>query len=363
MRAARFSYIDGLRAIAATSVLFHHIVSDFVRDASDQNTALISFLISIVSSFDFGRFGVVLFFLISGFVVPFSIKDDNKSDRPIRRFAIGRFFRLYPAFWVSLLFMYGYLVFTGNAPELKTVLANATMAANAFGQPWISGVYWTLFIELAFYLLIAVAFIAGILRQPMLVLAAGLLLAVSTGGPFLLRLLGVNLPVVYIGLHLSFLFCGLLLRLGVIEKEPGALWAALVLTIVQMSIIVSIGDFSLARNDTFFIVGKLPVIAAYVGAYSVFLLALWTMRPHSNLLSSTGEISYSIYLFHVPVCWTIYLFLPPTGTISDLMTMVLCVVASFAVSILTFRYVEKPMIAVGRGISGQVNRSLQQLAS
>ncbi|MBB4094900.1 acyltransferase family protein [Brucella pecoris] len=359
MGAGRFSNIDGLRAIAATSVLFHHIFGDFIRDASDQSTPLIGFLTSIVSSFDFGRFGVVLFFLISGFVVPFSIK----GDQPIRRFAIGRFFRLYPAFWLSLLFMCGYLVFTGNTPELKTVLANATMAANVFGQPWLSGVYWTLFIELAFYVLIAVAFMAGILRQPLLVFAAGLLLALSTGGPFLLRFLGVNLPVIYIGLHLSFLFCGLLLRFTVIEKERGALWAALVLIIVQMSIIVSIGDFSLARNDTFFIVGKFPVIASYVAAFSVFLLSLWTMRPQSELLSSTGEISYSIYLFHVPVCWTIYLFLPPTGTLSDLITMALCVVGSFAVSILTYRYVEKPMIAVGRRISGQVNRPLQQAAS
>lgn len=361
MGAARFSNIDGLRAIAAISVLFHHILGDFLREASNQNTTLIGSLNSIISSFDFGRFGVVLFFLISGFVVPFSIKSDQLQ--PIRRFAIGRFFRLYPAFWLSLIFMYGYLVFTGGAPELKTLLANATMAANAFGQPWLSGVYWTLFIELIFYILIAVAFMAGILRQPMLILAAGLLLALSTGGPILLRSLGINLPVVYIGLHLSFLFCGLLLRLTVIEKERGTLSAALVLIIVQMGIIVSIGDFSLARNDTFFIVGKLPVIASYLAAYSVFLLSLWTMRPQSKLLSSTGEISYSIYLFHVPVCWTIYLFLPPTGAISDLITMALCVIASFAVSILTYRYVEKPMIAVGRRISGQIHRPLQPAAS
>ncbi|MBA8843308.1 MULTISPECIES: acyltransferase family protein [Brucella] len=361
MGAGRFSNIDGLRAIAAISVLFHHILGDFLREASNQNTTLIGSLNSIISSFDFGRFGVVLFFLISGVVVPFSIKSDQLQ--PIRRFAIGRFFRLYPAFWLSLIFMYGYLVFTGGAPELKTLLANATMAANAFGQPWLSGVYWTLFIELIFYILIAVAFMAGILRQPMLILAAGLLLALSTGGPFLLRSLGINLPVVYIGLHLSFLFCGLLLRLTVIEKERGTLSAALVLIIVQMGIIVSIGDFSLARNDTFFIVGKLPVIASYLAAYSVFLLSLWTMRPQSKLLSSTGEISYSIYLFHVPVCWTIYLFLPPTGAISDLITMALCVIASFVVSILTYRYVEKPMIAVGRRISGQIHRPLQPAAS
>ncbi|MFD1792127.1 acyltransferase family protein [Ochrobactrum teleogrylli] len=356
MAAGRFSNIDGLRAIAATSVLFHHIFGDIVRHAADKNTAFVGALDLIVSSFDFGRFGVVLFFLISGFVVPFSIK----GDRPIRRFAIGRFFRLYPAFWLSLLCMCAYLAFTGDVPELKAVLANLTMAANMFGQSWLSGVYWTLFIELAFYILMAMAFTVGMLRQPLMIFAAGLLLAASTGVPFALRSVGINLPVIYIGLHLSFLFCGLLLRLAVVEKARHAVWAALALVIVQMSIIGSIGDFSLARNDMFFIVGKFPIIVAYVAAYAVFMLSLWTMRPKAEILAATGEISYSIYLFHVPVCWTIYLFLPPTGTVSDLITMALCVVASFAVSSLTYRYVEKPMIAVGRRFTGQPKPQLQQ---
>ncbi|RQP20325.1 MAG: acyltransferase, partial [Brucella intermedia] len=38
MGAGRFSNIDGLRAIAAISVLFHHILGDFLREASNQNT-------------------------------------------------------------------------------------------------------------------------------------------------------------------------------------------------------------------------------------------------------------------------------------------------------------------------------------
>nr|WP_247876715.1 acyltransferase [Ochrobactrum sp. CM-21-5] len=359
MRNGRFSNIDGLRAIAAISVLFHHIFGDILREAVHQDTPFIGVLNGVITSFDFGRFGVVLFFLISGFVVPFSIKD----DQPIRRFVIGRFFRLYPAFWVSLALMCIFLFFTGDAPQLITVVANFTMLANLFGQPWLSGVYWTLFIELAFYVLIAMAFMAGILRQPLMILAAGLLLEASTGVPFLLRAFGINLPVIYIGLHLSFLVCGLLLRLAVIEKAPHAVWAASVVALVQMSIIIPIADFSLARNDTFFIVGKFPVIAAYIAAYSVFLLSLLTARPRVELLSSTGEISYSIYLFHVPVCWTIYRMLQLTGFWSDVITIVICLVATVIVSNLTYRYVEKPMIAMGRRISDQINRPLQQVAS
>jgi peptidoglycan/LPS O-acetylase OafA/YrhL len=74
MAAARFSNIDGLRAIAATSVVFHHFFADILHHATYKDTPLFGILMSLVTSFDFGRFGVVLFFLISGFVVPFSIR-------------------------------------------------------------------------------------------------------------------------------------------------------------------------------------------------------------------------------------------------------------------------------------------------
>ena len=47
-----------------------------------------------------GRLGVVLFFAISGFVVPFSIKLAHRY--PVREFLVTRFFRLYPAYWLSI---------------------------------------------------------------------------------------------------------------------------------------------------------------------------------------------------------------------------------------------------------------------
>ena len=45
-----------------------------------------------------GRFGVVAFFLVSGYIIPFSLERGGS----VRRFAVGRFFRLYPLYWVSL---------------------------------------------------------------------------------------------------------------------------------------------------------------------------------------------------------------------------------------------------------------------
>ena len=47
-----------------------------------------------------GRLGVVIFFAISGFVISFSIKLAHRY--PVREFLTTRFFRLYPAYWLSI---------------------------------------------------------------------------------------------------------------------------------------------------------------------------------------------------------------------------------------------------------------------
>lgn len=94
----RLENIDGLRAIAALSVLVQHMFGDMLRHSGVESTPLYPYTSAWVHHFDLGRFGVVLFFLISGFVVPFSIK----GNKPLRRFAISRFFRLYPALWLAL---------------------------------------------------------------------------------------------------------------------------------------------------------------------------------------------------------------------------------------------------------------------
>ncbi|CAM5339645.1 hypothetical protein SSTU70S_04052 [Stutzerimonas stutzeri] len=53
----------------------------------------------VAYSFDFGRIGVVVFFIISGFVIPASLRGPRGED--CRQFLIRRLFRLYPLCWLS----------------------------------------------------------------------------------------------------------------------------------------------------------------------------------------------------------------------------------------------------------------------
>jgi peptidoglycan/LPS O-acetylase OafA/YrhL len=347
MTPQRYANIDGLRAIAALGVMIEHLFGDLLRQTPPAAGPMNRVADSLVHSLSLGRFGVALFFLISGFVVPFSIG----GERPLADFAISRMFRLYPAFWMALAVLATVAWLAGVPPDIATVLANMTMAPALFSQPWLSPIHWTLFIELLFYILVALLFSVGRLRNVGALSALGLALVAATVLPVLLRAHGViNLPVQYLGMHLSCLLLGLLLRLWLVERLAGAGMAVLALALAQFAALLSVADFSLARGDNFIMEGRTPILSAYVLAFVVFLVAVRFGRPHSLVLARIGLISYSMYLFHGSVNALVYRLLPLTGQIGDIVVMLICVALTLTVSVLVYRMVERPIMMFGRAI-------------
>ena len=104
----RYEYLDVLRGIAVIAVCFMHVTGYIYRTYGNNHPLSPMLDFFVVSSVDWGRFGVVLFFLISGFIIPNSLKPGSS----LGRFFVSRMFRLYPVFWVVL----GVIFFT--APYL-----------------------------------------------------------------------------------------------------------------------------------------------------------------------------------------------------------------------------------------------------
>ncbi|MBA8881462.1 acyltransferase family protein [Phyllobacterium myrsinacearum] len=358
MEAKRLSNIDGLRAIAALSVFFQHWFGDMLRH-SDSAKPLYQPVLAIVENIDLGRFGVVLFFFISGFVVPFSIK----GETPLVRFAVSRFFRLYPAMWMAIAALVILFWSQGNPAELSSVLANLTMVPVVFGKQWLSNIYWTLFVELLFYFLIAMLFWMRLVFNFRTIFFFSLFLVFSTVVPVLLRThFGINVPVQYLGMHLSFLFCGLLVRLAVTEKIKNAFWAIAFLFCLQMVAIAAVADFSLSRGDGFVGLSVMPVLVAYLLAAAVFVLSVASRRPQSPTLSFVGQISYSIYLFHWIAAQIVYLVFPPTGNWLDFLSITISLAATIVVSWAVYTVVEKPMIDFAKYIMDRGFRLIRQRA-
>lgn len=140
----RFRELDGLRGLAALAVVLSHLTVAYdTLDAGAPDPAFTA---------RWGGFGVQLFFLISGYVILMSAR---RSTRP-SDFVISRVSRLYPVYWMGL--AVSTLIATTWAlwptPSLTTVLGNLTMVQRWFFVDNVDPVYWTLAVEMQFYVMV-----------------------------------------------------------------------------------------------------------------------------------------------------------------------------------------------------------------
>ncbi|MGY1846812.1 acyltransferase family protein [Blastococcus sp. SYSU DS1021] len=154
--------IDGLRGLAALSVVAFHYTSWYGElYAEDSSRSVVDW--------SYGRYGVHLFFIISGFVI---FETSQRCER-LRDFVLSRVLRLFPLYWACVLITW--TVVTAFGPDDRAVsaidmLVNLTMFHSWFGTPHVDGVYWTLAVEMSFYFIIAAAMAAKSLQGRRLVL-------------------------------------------------------------------------------------------------------------------------------------------------------------------------------------------------
>ncbi len=146
-RPHRIYEIDILRFIAAITVFFFHTTF------RGKYYELYSFEFQELSLFSkYGFFGVDLFFIISGFVILMSIQNKTPTT-----FFQSRCVRLYPCFWFGVSFTALICYFLGSEIfhfNFWQYILNLTMLAGFLGVPDIDGVYWTLYVEIKFYIFI-----------------------------------------------------------------------------------------------------------------------------------------------------------------------------------------------------------------
>ena len=94
---ARLAYIDSARAIAASLVVWAHSAEVFAKLGPEISNRWMD---EVAGRLDVGRMGVVVFFAISGFVIPSSL--GPREAGATRRFLVRRVFRLFPAYWLSI---------------------------------------------------------------------------------------------------------------------------------------------------------------------------------------------------------------------------------------------------------------------
>ncbi|MEB3245883.1 MAG: acyltransferase [Vampirovibrionales bacterium] len=380
---ARIQWLDGARGLAALGVMllhFYHITLEHMAPlwlkhsvpaaAADTLGHTLSYIKPLIwhpyiqsvhpwilGHWDLGKIGVLLFFLISGYVIPLSLM--KPAEHPIKAFALGRFFRLYPMYWASLALI-GLLFFLGwnSGFPAGQWAANLTLLHKFVGIADINGVAWTLQIELIFYALCAVMAAFGQLNNPRWVLslwAMSLLggLAFAAAKNYLGIYAPVMLPMGLCYMWLGFLSRRLLAGSHYPVQAKSVVWGCFVGTLVLSAAATAWG-----YADKF---GQ--YYASYVAALALYLLlSRFPVRPMA-FWSWLGNISYSVYLIHAQI-GTVFMGLiiairPAWFAEHWLALFALIAVAmalTLGISSLTYRWIEQPAVQLGRSLSERLFR-------
>ncbi|MEU9917869.1 acyltransferase [Streptomyces sp. NPDC051001] len=148
---SRLGWLDALRGIAALVVVFDHSSYTFMAD----------FRRELMPQFNTSRYAIMVFFLVSGYVIPASLERRGC----VRTFWVGRIFRVYPlAVAVVTMLLAANLLgvadirYFDRQSAATVIVAHATMLQELLATPNLLLVLWTLSYEMSFYLLVVALF-------------------------------------------------------------------------------------------------------------------------------------------------------------------------------------------------------------
>ncbi len=359
MNQSRFSHIDSLRGIAVLLVLWLHVSEVYIKlspAVKEHGTLFYDYAWFI----NIGRIGVVIFFAISGFVLLKSIRGDRKTAT--RTFFTRRFFRLFPPYWVSVILGVFAMSLMGREIPFDAVVANITMLPQFFDKEMVLGLYWTLEAELFFYFIGWVLFLFTVLHKPInLFIVSGFFLSLFV----VLNKFGYHFPQ-HIGLgvlplHLSIMFWGGLFRIVYDNPQEkmilfGKTFLVKHLFIVLTFIILSKPLHILLSgfiSDTF----ELKQFGvSYILGIVIFLLLATVLKVKNKFVVYIGTVSYSMYLFHPIVFYTLFWWLrhkaPVELTELHLGVYIFAnIILALIVSSIVYYLVEKPSIDIAHKLT------------
>lgn len=353
----RYAHIDVIRGVAAILVVWMH-VSEVFRSLLPESRPG-EWMFAVANTLDFGRIGVISFFAVSGFVIPSSFHGSGWFG--IKIFLVRRFYRLYPAFWLSLpLAAWSGWYLWDKKVTLLQVAANITMLPDLFHQPYLEGLYWTLQVEIFFYLFCIVLFSVNVLRNiRVLVFFSTLFLFLF----FLSKASGfISFPIkLRIGneaetlfLYLSIMLWGSVFRykhdkvnLDVITNF--FVWVFPFLLVIAFPSLVCLKFYRLEEFPDVWI----KFLASHSLGILLFLVLSSLIKISYRPLAKIGEASYSLYLFHPIVFYPVYWWAGRTQFAFvrefSLYFWVFCMLAaSIFVAIVIYNAVELPAINAGK---------------
>lgn len=286
---SRLRGLDGLRFIAAAAVVGYHYSG--IKTAF-WGTAPANVFPKLNEVTRYGYLGVEFFFIISGFVILMTA-----YGRSVQGFAASRVARLFPAYWVAVVITFVLQAFwdAGRSPDWLTGAINLTMIQDAFDVGSVQGAFWTLWIELKFYLLMGVFILVGFNDRRIIAFAVlwpvVAQIARATGSTFLSSLL--------IPEYAPYFALGMLLFLVYRRGSSLVVWLG-----VGFDLILCLEQAynhapAVTRLVTREVSGNVACVAVVVMVALIWLVSAGPLRHIEwRWLSVLGALTYPLYLIH-----------------------------------------------------------------
>ncbi len=325
----RLLALDGLRGLAALSVMLYHYLARYGTFDGLQHQTEFPY------TFEWGWLGVNLFFVISGFVIYMSL-DNRKAPLD---FVVSRAIRLYPTYWAGIILTTVVVSLVGlpfwNYRPWE-IAANFTMFQSFALLPSVDGVYWSLAEELKFYLLMLFFRLIGLIQRPLLICGTWL---------FFVSLYAVGMErlemdwarrtceIGYLLLSGSYCFWFISgIAIYGIFRNPSwkSNYAIMVLNSAYFFLPVGVSVY-----PTPLVAGLILLI--FVG--TIFLRPAWLQH---RILIFLGTLSYPIYILHQNIGYcvikTCY-----QANLSGYVGVTAAVVFSLGASWLVYQFIDVPM--------------------
>jgi len=309
----RIATVDALRGLAALAVAWFHFTT---ANPVFPKTGWLR------QSGSWGWLGVECFFVISGFVMPLAMHRAGYRIADAGRFLLRRLTRLHPAYLVSIVFTLVLLRVSSPAdaqpPTAAQVLLNAVYLPAFFGYPWLNTIYWTLGMEVQFYVLLALSFSllsnrAAPLRLAWLVGAAALSLLVTSD------ILVFRYLVIF--------------AMGAVAFMVAVDFVSSTIGLVLLALLASVA---------WIVHGWPATIVAAATALAIASRLRLAWRP----MLWIGALSYSLYLIHGPLGGRVVNLGAryANGVVAELAVMGIALLVTLGAAFVLYRLVERPSL-------------------
>lgn len=339
------------RGLAALLVVMFHFSFMYLGKVEPYNTIFLN-----------GGFGVDLFFLISGFIIAYVTKNTNTK---VSHFFIKRFFRIYPLFFLILV-VSCILLERYNVHPLRSMIKSGLLILQDYNRPApefdfnLIGPAWTLSYEIWFYFVFGISMLINhkhrILISSLLLMAQVFSLQYIFSGAIslnsshvgaigdssyldhIIKFFSTTLHLEFIaGMWIFILFDEVKIKIN----KKIALITAIILSL--SSCVIYFSKLVYGSGLTQFYIIALPVFIALITTEYCFNVY------NSRMLAFLGDISFSIYITHFFIMYTLLEHPPFFWSDSNNLTkLVFSTSMAIAFAFVMHKIVELPFIRVGK---------------